>query len=64
MHFTIEYRRKGEKEWNQWSFCRAAKVATWKSEERANAYCARLAKANPDFEYRVMGWVEVFSIPR
>lgn len=64
MHFTIDYRRKGTKQWNPWRFCGAAKVATWKDEKKAYAYCARLEASNPDFEYRVTGWIEAFSIPR
>ncbi len=63
MHFIIQYRRKDSKTWTDWRFCSAARVATWKNEAKANAYCERLKARNPDCQFRVVGWLEAFSIP-
>ena len=63
MRFTIQYRRKDSETWTDWRFCSAARVATWKSEAKANAYCERLKVRNPDCQFRVVGWLEAFSIP-
>lgn len=62
--YTIQFRRKGELNWSDWRFCRAAKVASWKSEPKANAYCDRLSAANLGHEFRAVAWLDCFSISR
>ena len=63
MHYTISYRRNGTEDWHDWRFCKGARVATWRSYEKAEAYCRRLQAKNPDFQFRTTGWLEAFSIP-
>lgn len=63
IYYTIEVCSPGSNVWHSWRFCRAARPARWRSESKANAFCARLASSNPRHTFKVVGWLEVFSIP-
>ena len=61
-HYTIQWSRDG-KHWENWSFFKGAKVATWKKEATCENYMKGLEKANPDVKFRVTFWPGFFSIP-
>lgn len=65
--FTIKWRRKedvakGNKQWYDWKFPAAREPMKWKTEEKMQAYCDRLRKQNPQYEFRETMWLGAFAV--
>ena len=60
--FTIKWRKKGTKDWHDYKFPAAKTPMRWVTESKMQAYCERLRKANPDYEFRETMWLAAFAI--